>query len=53
MLVYDKNDTLEITGYTDSDLARDVDERKSTGGYIFMLFKEVISWKSAKQTIVK
>ncbi|KAM1269944.1 hypothetical protein ACFX15_001999 [Malus domestica] len=51
-LVYGRDDTLELVGFTDSDLAGDVDERKSTGGYIFMLNGGAISWKSAKQTIV-
>lgn len=33
MLVYGKKeDWLEVIGYTNSNLARDMDERKSTGG---------------------
>ena len=52
MLVYGREDCLEIIGYTDSDLAGDLDERKSTGGYIFMMKWGAISWKSARQTIV-
>ena len=51
-LVYGRDDGLELVGFTDSDLAGDLDERKSTGGYIFMLNGGAISWKSAKQTIV-
>ncbi|TQE12682.1 hypothetical protein C1H46_001702 [Malus baccata] len=52
MLVYGHSDPLELIGFTDSDLAGDVDERKSTGGYIFKLSGCAVSWKSAKQTIV-
>lgn len=52
MLVYGREDALEIVGYTDSDFAGDLDERKSNGGYIFMLNGGAVSWKSAKQTIV-
>ncbi|KAM2808794.1 hypothetical protein PS2_043635 [Malus domestica] len=52
MLMYGREDCLEIVGYTDSDLAGDLDERKSTGGYIFMMKGGAVSWKSAKQTIV-
>lgn len=52
LLVYGKNNTLEVVGFTDSNLARDLDERKSTGGYVFMFTGGDISWKSAKQTIV-
>ncbi|XP_070668853.1 secreted RxLR effector protein 161-like [Malus domestica] len=37
MLVYGREDSLELVGFTDSNLAGDVDERKSTGGYIFKL----------------
>ena len=43
ILTYKKSDTLEIEGYSDSDFARDVDDRKSTSGYIFTLAKEAIS----------
>ncbi|KAM2924483.1 hypothetical protein COP2_040580 [Malus domestica] len=52
MLVYGRTDSLELRGYTDSDLAGDVDDRKSTGGYIFILNGGAVSWKSAKQTII-
>ncbi|XP_070676342.1 secreted RxLR effector protein 161-like [Malus domestica] len=52
MLVYGKSESLELEGYTDSDLVGDVDDRKSTGGYIFMLNGGAVSWKSAKQTLI-
>lgn len=52
MLVYGRDDYLELVGFTDSDLAGDMDERKSTGGYIFKLNGGAVSWKSAKQTII-
>ena len=42
ILTYKKSDTLEIEGYSDSDFARDVDDRKSTSGYIFTLVKGAI-----------
>lgn len=48
MLVYGRSDSLELVGYIDSNLAGDVDDRKSTRGYIFMLNGR----KSAKQTII-
>ena len=41
-----------VTGYTDSDSARDRDERKSTGGYVFILCGGAISQKSRKQYVV-
>ncbi|TQE12286.1 hypothetical protein C1H46_001939 [Malus baccata] len=52
MLVYGNGESLELEGYTDSDLAGDIDDRKSTGGYIFMLNGGAVSWKSAKQTVI-
>jgi hypothetical protein len=50
MLSYNKTDSLEIVGFSDSDYAGD--ERKSTSGYIFTLAGGAISWKSSKQTLV-
>jgi hypothetical protein len=41
-----------LTGFSDSDWAGDLDTRKSTSGYVFLLYGGAISWKSAKQNIV-
>ena len=41
-----------MKGYTDADLAKDVDERKYTSGFIFLLGNLAISWSSKKQTCV-
>nr|GEW66392.1 putative RNA-directed DNA polymerase [Tanacetum cinerariifolium] len=38
--------------YTDCDYARDLDDRKSTPGYVFLLNSGVVSWSSKKQLIV-
>jgi hypothetical protein len=51
MLTSRRSDSLEIEGYSDSDFAGDVDDRKSTSGYIFTLTKGAISWKSSKQIV--
>jgi hypothetical protein len=51
-LTYRHIDHLEVVGYSDSDFARCVDSRKSTSGYIFLLARRAISWRSNKQTIV-
>ncbi|KAG9447193.1 hypothetical protein H6P81_013321 [Aristolochia fimbriata] len=52
MLTYRRSDSLEVVGYSDSDFAGCVDSRKSTSRYIFMFVGRVISWRSAKQTII-
>ena len=51
MLTYRRSDSLHIEGYSDSDFAGDVDDRKSTSGYVFTLAGGAILWKSSKQTI--
>jgi len=40
-----------FAGYSDSDFAGDVDDRKSTGGYVFLLHGGAISWKAKKQAL--
>jgi hypothetical protein len=49
--MYKRSDSLEIEGYSDSDFAGDVDDRKSASSYVFTLAKGAISWKNSKQTI--
>ena len=39
-----------MVGFRYFDYAGCVDDKKSTSSYIFMMAKEVASWKSAKQT---
>ena len=41
-----------LTGFSDSDLARDVDDRKSTTGMVFFLDSSIITWTSQKQKVV-
>ena len=52
MRMYRRMDNLEVIGYSDSDFAGCVDSRKSTSGYIFMMAGGVVSWRSAKQTLI-
>ena len=52
MLTYQKSYQLEIIRYSDSDFARCRDSMKSTSGYIYLLARGAISWKSVKQSIV-
>jgi hypothetical protein len=41
-----------LVGYSDSDLARDVDTRKSTTGVLFFLNDNLVTWQSQKQRVV-
>jgi hypothetical protein len=39
-------------GFVDNDYAGDIDDRKNTSGYIFMLGTGPVSWSSKKQPVV-
>jgi len=52
MLTYRRSDHLEVIGYSDLDFAGCVDTRKSTLGFVFLLARGAVSWKSAKQSVV-
>ncbi|CAM8951267.1 unnamed protein product [Rhodiola kirilowii] len=41
-----------LMGYCDSDMAGDVDDRKSTTGVFFKLGQSMITWQSQKQKVV-
>jgi hypothetical protein len=41
-----------LVGYSDSDLAGDVDTRKSTTGVLFFLNDNLVTWQSQKQRVV-
>ena len=41
-----------IFGYSDSDWAGDVSDRKSTSSYVFMMAGAAVSWCSRKQTVI-
>jgi len=51
-LLYNKDSSKECIGYSDADWAGDLDDRKSTSGYIFQMGGAAISWRSKKQTCV-
>ena len=52
--VYSRDDggKVKLHGYSDSDMAGDVDDRKSTSGVIYFHGKSPVSWLSQKQRIV-
>ena len=47
-LWYPKDGTLSLCGYTDSDWAGDIDDRKSTSGTCQFLGRSLVSWSSKK-----
>jgi hypothetical protein len=52
MLTYERSDSLEIVGYSDSDFVGCLDTDRSMSGYVFKLASGAISWSSSKQTIM-
>jgi hypothetical protein len=44
-------DRAELQGYSDSDLAGDLDSRKSTTGVLFFHGSSLVSWQSTKQSV--
>uniref|UniRef100_A0A3Q7IZ01 Reverse transcriptase Ty1/copia-type domain-containing protein n=1 Tax=Solanum lycopersicum TaxID=4081 RepID=A0A3Q7IZ01_SOLLC len=51
-ILYQMRAAGDLVGYTYSDYAGNLEDRKSTSGYVFMLSSGVISWSSKKQPIV-
>jgi len=51
-IFYTVSECSDLVGYTDSDWAGSVDDRKSTSGYVFHIGSGAISWASKKQPIV-
>nr|KYP33371.1 Retrovirus-related Pol polyprotein from transposon TNT 1-94 [Cajanus cajan] len=51
-IFYRKGGDNELLAYTDSDYEGDLDDRKSTSGYVFLLCSAAVSWSSKKQPIV-
>ena len=50
-LFYKKSE-LSLYGFINNDYADDLDDRKSTSGYVFMMGTIAVSWSSKKQSIV-
>jgi hypothetical protein len=51
-LFYSKAKDYKLVGYSDSDWCGDIDDRKSTSGYVFFMGDTVFTWLSKKQPIV-
>ncbi|CAJ2647569.1 unnamed protein product [Trifolium pratense] len=48
----DRNKQCKLVGYTDSNWCGDIEDRKSTAGYIFYFGEAPISWCSKKEPVV-
>lgn len=51
-IFYKKGGNDDLIAYTDSDYAGDLDDRRSTSGYVFLFGSGAVSWSSKKQPIV-
>ncbi|KAK2988354.1 hypothetical protein RJ640_001539 [Escallonia rubra] len=51
-IFYPASGDMKLVGYSDSDWARDVDDRKSTTGFVFYFGEAAFTWTSKKQSIV-
>ena len=51
-LLYLKTEDYKLIGYSDSDWCGDIDDRKSTSGYVFFIGNTTFTWLSIKQPIV-
>ena len=51
-IFYKAKSDLDLIGFTDSDWAGDITDRKSTSGYVFMLVEGPITWSSKKQSAI-
>lgn len=51
-LLYERKGATRLQVYTDSDYARDLEDRRCTSGYAFILSNAAICWSSRKQEIV-
>jgi hypothetical protein len=51
-LWYERGKGDELTDWSESDYAGDIDDRRSTSGYAFMIRTKVVPWSSKKQPIV-
>jgi hypothetical protein len=51
-IIFGGPDSTDVVGYCDADYAGDVDARRSTGGYVFIMNGAAITWQSKRQATV-
>ena len=47
-ILYSQKDTVECVGFSDTDWTGDINNRKSTSGYIFQLTGAAVTWRSKR-----
>ena len=52
LFYYSSSKNLRLEGFCDSDFGGDIDDRKSTTGFVLFMGDNAISWCSKKQSIV-
>jgi hypothetical protein len=52
-ILYKKGESrLSLMAFIDSDYAGDLNDQRSTSGFVFMMGSGAVSWSSKKQTVV-
>ena len=51
-LLYKKDDSKSVIGFSDADWGGDIEDSKSTSGYCFEVGGTIVSWRSNKQSCV-
>ncbi|KAG6507176.1 hypothetical protein ZIOFF_032517 [Zingiber officinale] len=51
-LLYSTSNHFKLEGYSDSDWGGDIDDRKSTTGFVFFMGDTAFTWMSKKQPII-
>lgn len=51
-ILYKNGGQSSLIGFSNSDYAGDLDDRKSTSGFVFMMDSGAVTWSSKKQQIV-
>ena len=51
-LLYSSSIDFKLVGFSDSDFVGDIDDRKSTIGFVFFMGDCAITWSSKKQSII-
>lgn len=51
-IFYKRDANGKLSAFTDSDYARDLDDRRSNSGYVFLQNEGAVAWASKKQSVV-